>query len=72
VKDPDSEKCLEMETQLQEALKELSYAQLITELLRNDYKLSLSIEDVSINPAILQARFLRGRLLLEIDYFWMY
>jgi hypothetical protein len=61
-----------METQLQEALKKLSYAQLITELLRNDYKLSLSIEDVSINPAILRARFLRGRLLLEIDYFWMY
>jgi len=40
-----------METQFQEALKELSSAQLIIELLRNEYKLSMSIEDDSINPA---------------------
>jgi len=50
VEDSGYEKCLEIETQLQEALKELSSTQLIIELLRNEYKLNFSREDVSILP----------------------
>lgn len=56
LKDSGSEKCLDLETQLQEALGELSSAQLITELLRNVYKLNMSIEEDSISPTISQVR----------------
>lgn len=48
-KDSSSEKCLDLETKLQEAVKDLSSAQLIIELLRNVYKLSMSLEQGSIN-----------------------
>jgi len=56
LKDSGCEKCLDLETQLQEALRELSFTQLITELLRNEHKLSMSIEEDSINPTISQVR----------------
>jgi len=56
LKDSSCEKCLDMETQFQEGLRELSSAQLITELLRNEYKLSMSIEEDSNNPTTSQVR----------------
>jgi hypothetical protein len=45
-----------METHLQEALKVLSSAHLIIELLISEYKLSMAIEDDCINPTTSQSR----------------
>jgi len=45
-----------METQLQWALKELSSARLVIELLISEYKLSMPVEDDCINPTTSQAR----------------
>jgi len=56
LKDSSCEKCLDMETRLQEALKELSSAHLIIGLLISEYKLSMAIEDDFINPTTSQAR----------------
>jgi hypothetical protein len=56
LKDSGCEKCLDMETRLQEALKELSSAHLIIELLLSEYKLSMAIEDYCINATTSQAR----------------
>lgn len=56
LKDSGCEKCLNLEMQLQEALRELSSAQLITELLRNEYKQSISKEENSSNPTTSQVR----------------
>jgi bifunctional DNA-binding transcriptional regulator/antitoxin component of YhaV-PrlF toxin-antitoxin module len=56
IKDSSCEKCLDLETKLQEALKDLSSAQLSIELLRDEYKPSMSVERDSVNPTTLQVR----------------
>ena len=56
LKDSGCEKCLDMETHLQQALKELSSVHLIIELLISEYKLSMAVEDDCINPTTSQAR----------------
>lgn len=56
LKDSSCEKCLDLETKLQEALKDQSSTQLSVELLRDKYKLSMSVEQDSINPTTLQVR----------------
>jgi hypothetical protein len=56
LKDSSCEKCFDMETHLQEALKELSSAHLIIELLISEYKLSMAIEDDCINHTTSQVR----------------
>lgn len=56
MKDSGCEKCLDIETHLQEALKEPSSAHLIIELFISEYKLSMAIEDDCINPKTSQAR----------------
>jgi len=52
--DSSCEKCLDLETKLQEALKDISSAQLIVELLRD--KPSMSVEQDSINSTTSQVR----------------
>jgi len=61
LKDSGCEKCLDLETQLQEALRELSSAQLITKWIRNEYKLSMSIEEDSYRSYHITGKIRWGR-----------